>query len=78
MASQSPHAVKAGRPGEHVEMRSARPLETMRLTDAQERARRRRSIALGIVLFALVVLFFVVTLDKLGVNLAGVDAIRDL
>ena len=68
----------AQRPGEHVEMRSGRPMETMRLTEAQERARRRRSIALAIVLLALVVLFFVITLDKLGVNLAGIDAIRDL
>lgn len=34
------------------------------LTDAQRRSRRQRSIAIAVILFALVVLFFVVTLVK--------------
>ena len=54
------------------------PIETVRLTDAQLRARRRRSIALALVLGSLAILFFVVTLDKFGANLVGTDAIRDL
>jgi hypothetical protein len=34
------------------------------LTEAQKRSRRQRSIAIAVVLLALVVLFFVVTLVK--------------
>lgn len=34
------------------------------LTEQQRRSRRQRSIAIGVILFALVVLFFVVTLVK--------------
>jgi hypothetical protein len=34
------------------------------LTEAQKRARRSRSIALGVVLAALVVLFYIMTLVK--------------
>ena len=56
----------------------AKPVPTVALTEAQLRARRQRSIALGIVLGILAILFFVATLDKLGANLVGVDAIRDL
>ena len=56
----------------------AREVERVRMTERQRRARRNRSIALAIVLFALVVLFYVATLDKLGLNLVGVDAGRDL
>ena len=58
--------------------RRARPVPTVELTERQLRARRNRSIALGIVLGLLAVLFFVATLDKLGANLVGIDAIRDL
>ncbi len=36
------------------------------LTPAEEKARRRRSIAIALSLGALVVLFFVLTLAKLG------------
>ena len=50
----------------------------VQLTEKQLHARRQRSLALGIVLAALAVLFFVATLDKLGANLVGIDAIRDL
>ena len=53
-------------------------VETVELTPEQQRARRNRSIVLALVLGALVVLFFVATLDKLGANLVGVDAMRDL
>ena len=56
----------------------AEPVETVQLTEAELKARRSRSLALALVLAALVVLFFVATLDKLGANLAGIDAIRDL
>jgi hypothetical protein len=38
------------------------------LTEDEERRRRSRSNALGLVLGALVVLFFVVTIAKLGGN----------
>ena len=55
----------------------AREVERVRITDKQRRARRNRSIALAIVLTALVVLFYVATLSKLGVNLVGLDAMRD-
>ena len=34
------------------------------LTEAQKKSRRQRSIAIAVILFALVVLFFVVTLVK--------------
>ena len=53
-------------------------VERIALTDRQRRARRNRSIALAVVLVALVTLFYVATLSKLGMNLVGVDAIRDL
>ena len=54
------------------------PLERVALTDAQRRSRRNRSLALGVVLAALVALFYVATLAKLGGDLTGVDAMRDL
>ena len=39
-------------------------MELVRLTDAQKKSRRGRNIALGFVLFALVAVFYVVTLIK--------------
>lgn len=36
------------------------------MTEAQRKARRSRSIAIGLALAALVVLFYVITLVKLG------------
>jgi hypothetical protein len=36
------------------------------LTEAQKKARRRRSIAIGLALAAFVVIFYVATLAKLG------------
>lgn len=41
-------------------------METVKLNEAQEKSRRGRNIALGIVLAGLVVLFYVVTLIKFG------------
>lgn len=36
------------------------------LTEAQKKSRRRRSLAIGLVLAFLVILFYVVTIVKLG------------
>lgn len=41
-------------------------METVKLTDAQKKSRRGRNVALGFVLFGLVVLFYIVTLIKFG------------
>ncbi|MCJ7996356.1 hypothetical protein J5N58_18200 [Rhizobium cremeum] len=41
-------------------------METVKLNEAQKKSRRGRNIALGLVLAALVVLFYVVTLVKIG------------
>ena len=43
--------------------------DKVELTEAQKKARRSRSIALGVVLAALAVLFYVITVVKLGPNL---------
>lgn len=45
-------------------------MEKRELTDAELRARRRRSVALALVLAGLVVLFFVTTIVRLGGNVA--------
>ena len=39
-------------------------MELLKLNDAQKKSRRNRNIALGLVLFALVAIFYVVTLIK--------------
>ncbi|MDF1608574.1 hypothetical protein PZ897_10340 [Hoeflea sp. YIM 152468] len=41
-------------------------MEKVDLTDKQKKARRSRSVALGIVLAVLAVLFYVVTIIKIG------------
>ncbi len=41
-------------------------METVKLNDSQKKSRRGRNIALGIVLAALVVLFYIVTLVKIS------------
>ncbi|XUY27349.1 hypothetical protein RMR21_002985 [Agrobacterium sp. rho-8.1] len=41
-------------------------METIKLNDAQRKSRRGRNIALGIVLAALVVLFYIITIIKIG------------
>jgi t-SNARE complex subunit (syntaxin) len=38
----------------------------VRLTEAQQKARRNRSVAIGILLVALVVIFYFVSLAKMG------------
>jgi hypothetical protein len=43
----------------------------LRLTPEEERARRSHNRAIGFVLAGLVVLFYVVTLAKLGLHLPG-------
>ncbi|MGL3606187.1 hypothetical protein ACSV9I_06710 [Rhizobium sp. G187] len=41
-------------------------MDTVQLTDKQRKSRRGRNIALGVVLAALVVIFYVVTIIKIG------------
>jgi len=41
-------------------------IETVKINEAQKKSRRGRNVALGLVLGALVVLFYVVTLIKIG------------
>jgi len=41
-------------------------IESVKVTDAQKKSRRNRNIALGLVLAGLVVLFYVITLVKIG------------
>ena len=45
---------------------SAMEDDSRQLTEAQKKARRSRSIAIGLALAALVVLFYVLTLVKFG------------
>ncbi|HDZ73365.1 protoheme IX farnesyltransferase [Aurantimonas sp. C2-6-R+9] len=40
--------------------------DRVRLTEAEQRARRHRSIAIGVVLVALVVIFYVVSIAKMA------------
>ncbi len=42
------------------------PMETVKLTEAQAKARKRRSLAIGLCLAGLVVMFYVVTVIKFG------------
>jgi hypothetical protein len=44
--------------------------DSVRLTEAQLRRRRARSVAIALALFAFVVLFYVVTIAKIGGNIA--------
>jgi len=46
-------------------------METVNLTESQKKARRGRNIALGVVLVALVVLFYIITLVKFSGGMAG-------
>ncbi len=41
-------------------------IETVKLNEAQRKSRRNRNVALGLVLAALVVLFYLITLAKIG------------
>ncbi|WP_083918346.1 hypothetical protein [Mesorhizobium metallidurans] len=46
-------------------------LELVSLTERQQKARRNRSVAIGVALALLVVIFYVATVVKFGHNLAG-------
>jgi hypothetical protein len=41
-------------------------IETVKLTEAQQKSRRGRNIALGLVLAGLVAVFYVITIIKFG------------
>ncbi|WP_164901771.1 hypothetical protein [Neorhizobium lilium] len=41
-------------------------IETIKLSEAQRKSRRNRNVALGLVLAALVVIFYLITLAKIG------------
>lgn len=41
-------------------------METVKLNEKQQKSRRGRNIALGLVLGGLVILFYIVTLIKIG------------
>lgn len=41
-------------------------METIKLTEAQKKSRRGRNVALGLVLAGLVVIFYVMTIIKVG------------
>ncbi len=41
-------------------------MDTVKLTDAQKKSRRGRNVALGLVLAGLVVIFYVMTIIKIG------------
>ena len=43
-------------------------LETVELTERQKKARRNRSVAIGLALGALVVIFYVATIVKFGLS----------
>lgn len=47
-------------------MRTMDKLETVDLTEQQKKARRLRSVAIGLALVALVIIFYVATLAKFG------------
>jgi uncharacterized membrane protein SirB2 len=46
-------------------------LETVVLTERQKKAQRSRSIAIGVALAVLVVIFYIATIVKFGHNLSG-------
>jgi len=54
-----------------LEVLGVTAMEYKSLTPEEESRRRRRSIAIGLALFALVVLFFITTIVRLAGNVAG-------
>jgi hypothetical protein len=63
------NAISAAMDDDSAEARNEeRPVEGIRLTEQQLRARRARSIAIALALGAFVVVIFLVTLVKLGSN----------
>jgi hypothetical protein len=57
-------------PGESGIGRAELEAEGVRLTAAQQKRRRARSVAIALALFAFVVVFYVVTIAKIGGNIA--------
>lgn len=49
------------------------PVETVELTEAEQKARGRRSKAIAWGLVAMVVIFWAATVFKVGANLAQID-----
>lgn len=47
-------------------MAASQQIETVALTEAQQRGRRRRSIAIAFSLVAFVLIFYVLTIVKMG------------
>ncbi|SCZ25011.1 hypothetical protein [Afifella marina] len=45
--------------------------DRIQLTEEQKRSRRRRSVAIGLILAALVVVFYAITIIRIGPNLTG-------
>ena len=45
--------------------------EGVRLTEAQQKRRRARSVAIALALFGFVVIFYIVTIAKIGGNIAA-------
>jgi len=41
-------------------------MDLIKLTDAQKKSRRGRNVALGLVLAALVIIFYAITIIKIG------------
>ena len=54
------------------------PQDGVRLTEAQLRRRRARSIAIALAVFAFVALFYAVTIAKIGGNIASRPAAGEL
>ncbi|ACT58720.1 hypothetical protein [Hirschia baltica] len=52
-------------------------METIKLTPAQEKIRKRRGLLLALALFSFVILVFVITLVRLGENASVVANSRD-
>lgn len=46
-------------------------MDLVKLTEKQMKSRRNRNIALGLVLAGLVILFYVITIVKIGGGMAG-------
>jgi len=46
-------------------------MELVKLTETQRKSRRNRNIALGLVLAGLVILFYAITIVKIGAGMAG-------
>ena len=54
---------------------SNRKVELVTLTDSQRKARRNRSVAIGLALAALVVIFYIATIIKFGHTGQSINAV---